>query len=370
MTRLENRAREILAIAGITVNGKAPYDIQIHDDAVYRRAFGHGSIGIGEAYMDGQWDVEDLSAFFARVSRARLDKKLYNLSTLLHAIRARITNLQNRSRAIEVAEQHYDLGNDLYEATLGRTLSYTCGYWKHAKNLDEAQDAKLDLICRKIGLKPGQTVLDIGCGWGGFLKFAAEKYGAKGVGITISKEQAVLARKTCKGLPIEIRVEDYRDTQGQFDHVVAIGMFEHVGPHNYRAFMQKVSSLLKDDGLFLLHTIGAHYTVYAADRWITKYIFPNGTLPSVAQIGEAIDRVFILEDWHNFGPDYDKTLMAWFENFDRAWPQLEAKYGKRFYRMWKYYLLSCAGMFRSRYTQLWQIVLSKKGIEGGCTSVR
>ena len=222
MTRLENRAREILAIAGITVNGKAPYDIQIHDDAVYRRAFGHGSIGIGEAYMDGQWDVEDLSAFFARVSRARLDKKLYNLSTLLHAIRARITNLQNRSRAIEVAEQHYDLGNDLYEATLGRTLSYTCGYWKHAKNLDEAQDAKLDLICRKIGLKPGQTVLDIGCGWGGFLKFAAEKYGAKGVGITISKEQAVLARETCKGLPIEIRVEDYRDTQGQFDHIVTI----------------------------------------------------------------------------------------------------------------------------------------------------
>jgi cyclopropane-fatty-acyl-phospholipid synthase len=285
-------------------------------------------------------------------------------------IRARFANLQNKSRAIEVAEQHYDLGNDLYEATLGRTLSYTCGYWKHAKNLDEAQDAKLDLICRKIGLKPGQTVLDIGCGWGGFLKFAAEKYGAKGVGITISKEQAVLAQELCKGLPIEIRVEDYRDTEGQFDHIVTIGMFEHVGPHNYRAFMQKVSNLLKDDGLLLLHTIGAHYTVYAADRWITKYIFPNGTLPSVAQIGEAIDRIFILEDWHNFGPDYDRTLMAWFENFDRAWPQLEAKYGKRFYRMWKYYLLSCAGMFRSRYTQLWQVVLSKKGLEGGFTPVR
>lgn len=370
VNQLQEKARNLLALAGLTLNGKEPHDIQVHDEAVYSRAFGQGTLGVAEAYMDGQWDAEDLSEFFNRVLGARLDRQLKTISTLWYVLRARVTNRQSKSHAFEVGEEHYDLGNDLFEAMLGPTLAYTCGYWKTAKTLDEAQVAKFDLICRKIGLRPGQTVLDVGCGWGSFLKYAVEKYGAKGVGITVSKEQAALVQERFKHLPIEIRVEDYRDTTGTYDHVVSIGMFEHVGPHNYRTYMEKMYTLLKDDGIFLLHTIGGNFSQWTTEAFIGKYIFPNGVIPSATQIGKAFDNLFVLEDWHSFGTDYDKTLMAWFQNFDQAWPQLKQKYSERFYRMWKYYLLSCAGSFRSRQNNLWQIVLTKKGVPGGYTSVR
>lgn len=372
--RYEKKAAALLAQAGITINGPAPYDVQVHDENLYRRVFAQGSIGLGEGYMDGQWDCEDIPAFFSKVLRAKLDRHLLSPSTFWYALQARVTNMQSPSRAFEVGKEHYDIGNDLFEKMLDKRMTYTCGYWSSpthpARTLDDAQEAKLDLICRKIGLKPGHTVLDVGCGWGSFLQFAVEKYGAKGVGITISKEQAVLAREKYKGLPIEIRVEDYRNTIGIFDHIVSIGMFEHVGIKNYGTYMKKMHDLLKDNGLFLLHTIGGNYARWTNDPWIEKYIFPNGILPSPGQIGSAIEHTFVMEDWHNFGPDYDKTLMAWFENFDRAWPELKEKYGDRFYRMWKYYLLACAGSFRARHNELWQIVLCKKGVLGGYTNVR
>ena len=373
---LQQKATELLAHAGVSINGKEPYDIVVHHEAVYDRAFGHGTLGVAEAYIDGQWDAQDLAEFFSRVLRARIDerKEFRTLSTVGQVLKARITNPQNSKRAFQVGEQHYDLGNDLYERMLDKRMVYTCGYWSSptspAKDLDEAQEQKLDLICRKIGLKPGQTVLDIGCGWGSFLKFAAEKYGAKGVGITVSKEQAVLARERCKGLDVEIRVEDYRDTTGQFDHIVSIGMFEHVGPKNYRTYFKKAHELLKDGGIFLLHTIGGNQPAYTTEAFIEKYIFPNGVIPSTSQITEGFDGLFVMEDWHNFGPDYDKTLSAWFENFDKHWPELKDKYGEQFYRIWKYYLLSCAGSFRARVNNLWQIVLTKNGMPGGYQSVR
>ncbi|MEK7108808.1 MAG: cyclopropane fatty acyl phospholipid synthase [Patescibacteria group bacterium] len=371
MKGYQKRAEEILKVAGITVNGSAPYDMQVHDERVYRRVFADGTLGLGESYMDGWWDAEDLPELFLRVMRADLYKEIANFGTIMLALRAKLTNMQSGRRAFEVGEKHYDIGNDLYGAMLDSRMIYSCGYWKDAQNLNEAQEAKLDLICRKIGLKQDDTVLDIGCGWGGFLKFAAEKYGAKGVGITVSKEQAALARKNCEGLPVEIRVEDYHDTQGQFDHIISIGMFEHVGPKNYRSYMQKVHSLLKEDGLFLLHTIGAaDIQIRQPDPWFHKYIFPNGVSPSGKNIMASIERLFIMEDWHNFGADYDRTLMQWWYNFDRTWPTLKDKYGERFYRMWKYYLLSVAGAFRGRQMELWQVVLTKKGIVGGYKSVR
>lgn len=373
MKSYKERAEEILKVAGITINGDKPYDIQIKDDRVFQRVFSDGTLGLGESYMDGWWDVKDLSDFFFRALRAGLYKEVANFGTLWLALRARFINRQSGDRAFEVGEKHYDIGNDLFKVMLDSRMIYTCGYWSGtpaAQSLDEAQEAKLDLICRKIGLKAGDTVLDIGCGWGGFLKFAAEKYGIKGVGITVSKEQAALAREHCKGLPIEIKVEDYRDTAGQFDHVVSIGMFEHVGPKNYRTFFNKVRSLLKDDGLFLLHTIGSEVTTLKADAWLDRYIFPNGVVPSIAQLGPAFETLFRMEDWHNFGADYDKTTSQWFANFDRGWPTLKDRYGERFYRMWKYYLLSCAGSFRARDVELWQLVLSKKGVLGGYKSVR
>lgn len=362
---------DILALVGIEINGKNPWDIQVYDDRLYSRVLSNGSLALGEAYMDGWWDVPKLDEFFARILRAGLDSKVkYNFVLLKEAVFSKLFNYQSKSRAFEIGEKHYDIGNDLYSAMLDKRMLYSCGYWNRSNDLDSAQEAKLDLVCRKLGFKPGQKVLDIGCGWGGFLKYAAERHGVTGVGLTVSKEQVALAQESCKGLPIEIRLQDYRDIKEKFDHVVSLGMFEHVGCKNYRAYMKVAERSLKSDGLFLLHTIGGNESVHGTDPWIEKYIFPNSMLPSMKQITTAAEGLFVIEDWHNFGADYDQTLMAWFKNFDRAWPKLESKYGQRFYRMWKYYLLSCAGSFRARKNQLWQIVLSKNGVAGGYKSVR
>jgi cyclopropane-fatty-acyl-phospholipid synthase len=369
----KQKIEQLLKHAGVTLNGGNLWDIQVHDERLYDRIFSSGSLGIGESYMDGWWDVQDFPTFFNKVLTARLDLELVHIGTLWYIARAWVLNMQNKERAFEVGEKHYDIGNDLYERMLDKRMVYTCGYWSGsppARNLDEAQEAKLDLVCKKLALKHGQTVLDIGCGWGSFAKFAAERYGAHVTGITVSKEQAELARERCKNLPVEIKLEDYRDTTGKFDHIVSLGMFEHVGPKNYRTYMEKVHSLLNDDGLFLLHTIGTTKSITAIDPWVDKYIFPNGVLPSVAYIGKAVDDLLILEDWHNFGPDYEKTLLAWCSNFERGWPAIKDKYDERFYRMWRFYLHTAAATFRARHNQLWQIVLSKKGVPGGYKTVR
>ncbi len=369
----KKKAEEIFGLADISINGSNPWDIQIHNDAVYAKVFSGGSLTAGESYMDGDWDVEQLDEFFFRFMRTRMHTKINTIGILPYVLKARLLNRQSRSRAFEVGEKHYDLGNDLYQAMLDRRMVYSCAYWKDAKTLDEAQEHKLDLICRKIGLKAGDTVLDIGCGWGGFSKFAAERYGASVVGTTISTEQADLAREKTKGFNVEIRLQDWRDMKNEsFKHIVSIGMFEHVGPKNYRAFMEKVNSLLSEDGLFLLHTItsGSQAARTYTDPWIDTYIFPNGVLPAQLQMDEAARGVFVTEDIHNFGAYYDRTLMEWWKNFDAAWPQLSKKYNQRFYRMWKYYLHYSAGFFRSRNIHLWQIVYSKKGVLGGYMSVR
>lgn len=374
--KAKNIIQSLLSIAGVGINGKNPWDIFVRHERFYKRVLQEGSLGLGESYMDGWWDCERLDEFFSRVLSARLDKKIgLKWKNILRNILNIIFNMQSMSRAFQVGERHYDIGNDLYKAMLDKQMVYTCGYWSGnppAGGLDEAQENKLDLVCRKIGLRSGQKILDIGCGWGSFARYAAEKYGASVVGVTVSKEQAVLGEKICKGLPVEIRLEDYREIKGEFDHIVSLGMFEHVGDKNYRAYMEVANKHLKDGGLFLLHTIGGNISVHNGDAWVKKYVFPNGMLPSIGQIGRAIEELFIMEDWHNFGYDYYKTLTAWFENFDRAWPELKksGKYDERFYRMWKYYLLSFAGAFRARNKQLWQIVLSKKGISGGYKSTR
>ncbi|MEI9967074.1 MAG: cyclopropane fatty acyl phospholipid synthase [Candidatus Moraniibacteriota bacterium] len=370
MSVFEQKARQILGKADIEIGGNQPWDMQVGNPRLYSRILRQGSIGLGEAYMDGWWDAEALDQFFDHLLRTRINRREPWLQKWLLTTLATLTNRQSFARAFQVGEEHYDLGNDLYEAMLDPTLAYTCGYWKDAKTLEEAQIAKMDLICRKIDLRKGQTVLDIGCGWASFAKFAAERYGAKVVGTTVSKEQVVLARKRCEGLPVEIRLEDYRDTKGSFDHIVSIGMFEQVGYKNYEVFMRKAASLLKEEGLFLLHTIGGNRSEVRTDPWIDRYIFPNGMLPSIKQIGASLEDVFVMEDWHNFGADYDKTLMAWHANFQAAWPTLAPKYGERFKRMWEYYLLACAGSFRARKNQLWQIVLSKRGVPGGYRSLR
>jgi len=368
--RSKKIVRNLLKYADIKINGNKPWDIKVHKEEFYKRVLFQGNLGLGESYMEGWWDCENLDQFFYKIVRANLRGKIKPIFLLPLYIKSKIFNRQKKSRALQVAEAHYDKGNDLYRVILDKRLTYSCGYWKKTKNLEEAQETKLDLICKKLNLKPGQKILDIGCGWGSFAKYAAEKYKVKVVGITVSKEQIALAKKLCKGLPVEIRLQDYRYVNEKFDHIVSLGMFEHVGVKNYRKYMEVVHRCLKEDGLFLLHTIAGNKTVYQSDSWFNKYIFPNGMLPSIKQIGESIEELFVMEDWHNFGSDYDKTLMAWFRNFDKNWNKIKKNYDERFYRMWKYYLLPMAGTFRARKNQLWQIVLSKKGILKGYNSIR
>lgn len=362
---------EIMAKADVQINGQRPWDITVHNEAFYNRVLKDQSLGLGEAYMQGWWDAAALDECIFYILKADLEKNLKPTWAMRWAIiKAKIFNRQSKSGSMHVIDQHYQLGNDLFENMLDPLMTYSCGYWKEANTLEEAQKAKYDLIARKLGLKKGMRVLDVGCGWGGFAKYIAENYGVDVVGITLSENQAVYAKELCRGLPVEVRVQDYRDVQDKFDRVVEIGMFEHVGQKNYRTFMEIAYNCLTEDGMLMLHTIGSNVSCTTTDAWINKYIFPEGHLPSIAQIGASIEGLFVMEDWHNFSADYDKTLMAWFNNFHNNWDKVKASYSPTFYRMWKFYLLSCAGAFRARQIQLWQVVLSKKGIPGGYHTVR
>ncbi|MDP3916240.1 MAG: cyclopropane fatty acyl phospholipid synthase [Bacteroidota bacterium] len=370
--------KSLLSEAHVTLNGTGDSDIQVNNPAFYNRVLRDGVLGLGESYMDGWWEVKNLDELIFRLITASLHEKIKSWKIVSQIIKAKVFNAGKQSKAFEVGEKHYNIGNLLFQKMLDKRMAYSCGYWKDARNLDEAQESKLDLICRKLYLQPEMKVLDIGSGWGSFCKYAAEKYGVEVTGITISKEQAELSSQICKGLKVEIKLQDYRKLNAEsllgkgifFDRVVSIGMFEHVGYKNYRIYMQTIHRLLKEDGLFLLHTIGSNKSMITTDPWTNKYIFPNSMLPSITQIGASIEQLFVMEDLHNFGQDYDKTLMAWFENFDRSWDELKPDYDERFYRMWKYYLLSCAGSFRARKNQLWQIVLSKKGVPNGYQAIR
>lgn len=361
----EQAVRQMLACVDIEVNGTRTWDIQVFDQRFYRRLLAESSLGGGEAYMDGWWDVEALDVFFQKLEHVHPYDTFGRLPLLLLALKSQVLNCQSRLFSREVAYKHYDLGNDLYQAMLDKHMQYTCGYWKDATDLEAAQESKLHLICRKLYLEKGMRVLELGGGFGGLARFMASNYGCEVVSYNISRQQVEFGRGMCAGLPVRFEEKDYREAVHEpesFDRVVAVGLCEHIGYKNYRGFLETARARLRDEGLFLLHTIGANRSETYTDPWIDKYIFPNGMLPSVAQLGKAMEDLWIVEDWHNFGPDYDPTLMAWWKKFEAAWPALSAQYGERFYRMWRFYLLACAGRFRARKMQLWQIVLSKGDI--------
>ena len=357
----------------IEINGSRDSDIQVHSPEFYKRVMKDGSLGLGEAYIDRLWDCDNLSELFFKISRTN-DYHVpvrKSLRLLFFLLKYKMLNVQSVRRSRAVCDQHYNIGNQLYQYMLDSELNYSCGYWKNADNLEQAQQNKLDLICRKLHLEPGMKVLDVGCGWGSFARFAARYYGVEVTGVNISTEQVEYARRHSDGLPITILLEDYRNLSGEkFDRIVSIGMFEHVGVKNYPTYFSKLNELLKDDGLFLLHTIGTSVTSSDPDPWIEKYIFPNSKLPSLLQIAKTVEPFFCVEDLHNFGSDYDKTLMAWYHNFTQHWGELKHQYDERFYRIWTYYLLFCAGGFRARAIHLWQIVLSRQGLINGYEPVR
>lgn len=363
----KDKLADLLRAADIEIDGSDPWDIRVHDERFYARVLAEGTLGAGESYMDGWWDAPALDEFFVRVHRAKLERELVTAGVLAQVVLSRILNLQRRMPSRRVARRHYDLSNELYAAMLGPTMQYTGAYYGTDgvdRTLDEAQQLKLDLIARKLHLRPGMTVLELGGGFGALARHLAQHHECSVVSYNISAEQVAFARAWCEGLPVEFRLQDYREAASDpktYDRVVSIGLLEHVGPKNYRHFFQLIHARLAPGGLALVHSIGGNVSMATADRWITRYIFPGGVIPSERQIAAAHEGLLVLEDWHNFGPDYDRTLLAWDANFRAAWPVLraDARFDERFYRMWRYYLNSCAGAFRARALNLWQLVLSR-----------
>lgn len=361
MSRAQNVLTDLLAVADIKVDGVRPWDITVHDERFFGRVLASGTLGFGESYMDGWWDCEALDEMCCRAIRAHLDEHFsFRLPNLLTAVAAFLINQQTIRRSRKVGRTHYDLSNDLFEAMLDPNMQYSCALFEEGDDLADAQVRKLDWICQHLGLRPGLRLLDIGCGWGGLARYAASHYGCHVVGITISKEQFEYAQRWCRGLDVEIQFRDYREMPGRFDRVVSVGMVEHVGYKNYRSYMRSAARLLTDDGLFLCQGICRNSSTPGLDPWIKRYIFPNSMLPSPARLLRAAEGEFVLEDMRNIGPNYDPTLLAWNENFERAWPRLADRYDERFRRMWRFYLLSCAGAFRARSLQVFSLLLAKE----------
>lgn len=358
----ESYINGLLEDVGVKINGPSSWDPQIRDKQTWTRLFAEGSLGFGEAYMDGMWDCADLAEFFNRVVGARLQSRIpVTMNLIWQIVQARFLNMQTKARAQRVARMHYN-ETEAYRASLDNRMTGSCGYWSDGvENLDQAQEAKLDLICRKVELKHGERVWDIGCGWGAFMGFAAEKYGASCVGVTVSPDQAAYGSERYKDLDVEFQVKDYRDFDGKADKLVSMGMFEHVGHKNFEAYFTKARSVIRDKGLFCLHTIGSSETQPTIDPWLDKYIFPGGVIPSLTQIGKALEGLWDVVDLHNIGPHYDRTLMAWNDNFQKKWTEPNTVEDRRFKRMWEYYLLCCAGGFRARAIHVWQFVLSPAG---------
>jgi len=359
MKDVRAHGQQILASAGVELGGSAAHDIVVHDDRFYARVLADRELGLGETYQAGWWDANQLDEFLATMIVKDVGSLLRPSASLLAAAaKAKLQNRQTVSRAAENASAHYDIGNDLYERMLDSRMIYSCGYWADAGDLEAAQVAKLDLICRKLALEPGMRLLDIGCGWGGFARYAAEHYGVTVVGISLAQEQVRVAAERTSHLDVEIKLQDYRDAAGTFDRIVSIGMLEHVGPKNYQEFFESCDRLLSEDGIMLHHTIGGLESRTQADPWMDKYIFPGGVLPSMTQLGQASEKKWVIEDLHNFGPDYDTTLMCWHKNISAAWSDLSS-YDRTFQRMWEYYLMASAAGFRTRSLQLWQIVFRR-----------
>jgi cyclopropane-fatty-acyl-phospholipid synthase len=368
--RAQELATRLLDAAGIPLNSSEPWSIQVNDQRLWDRAVAEQQLGFGEAYMEGWWDCQQLDVLLTKLLELDVQKQLrFGPKLAATAAKSWMLNRQTKSKASNNASHHYDIGNDLYERMLDKRMVYSCGYWQTAQSLDDAQEQKLDLICRKLHLEPGMTLLDIGCGWGGLLRFAAERYGVMGVGISPAINQVDLARERCSGLPITIHQMDYRDLSGSFDRIVSVGMMEHVGPKNLKMFFDTCDGLLDANGMMLHHTIGSLISKQHTDAFFDKYIFPGGVLPSLAQFSKSAESHWVIEDVHNFGPDYDKTLMAWSNNIAGRWNEIP-HYDHKFQRMWHYYLMASAAGFRARSLQLWQIVMRRKGVAARYQPVR
>ena len=353
----------ILDEAGVTLDGPEPWDPQLNDPRAVRRMIGGGSLGIGEAYMDGEWDCDRLDELARRIMLVDgVDRLLAGWRKALHLVYDKLVNRQNQQRATAVAELHYNLDARFFEQILGESMVYSCAYWRDADSLTEAQLAKLDLVCRKLDLQPNDRLLDIGCGWGSLANHAAEHYGCEVVGVSIAAEQVAFAKERFTNPKIRFVCDDYRSLPEYdlkpFDKIASVGMFEHVGTRNYETFMNIVDKQLRTGGRFLLHTILGK----GQDPWLTKYIFPNGVLCDLQTIMKSVPTSLVLEDLQNLRSDYGKTLHAWYDNLNAAREVDERLQDDRFYRMWRFYLLTSVGGFTAgSRLQVDQMLFTKGG---------
>lgn len=361
--------KDIFKIAGITLSDKPsnePLTITVNNKQFYKNMVSNGELGFAESYMDGHWDCSDLSAItyqllinLDKLENALMKQSLTVGASLLKQHISRLFQYNTREISKKMIEVHYDIGNDLYEKMLGKTMGYTCAYYyKPNMTLDEAQIAKFELVARKLHLKEGMTVLDMGCGWGQQAKYIADKYKVTILAVSLSKEQINWANENNKSDRVTYKLMDYRDVKGKFDRVYSIGMLEHVGLNNYPVFFNKSYDVLKDDGILLVHFISTNPPKAKLSPFIDKYIFPNAYIPKKKDIiGSFLDNKWSLEDWQNIGVSYNTTLLAWYDNI-KDWKGLD-NYDKRFRRMWEFYLLGCASSFKAENDCLWQIVFTK-----------
>ena len=355
--RFRHRFEALFDIADIRVGGDRPWDIHVSNSEFFARCFANPSLGLGESWMEGWWECERLDEMFLRAGRANLQKHM-KISDAALLLLAKMFFRPSKDDSSQYGRDHYELGTELFRRMLGERMAYSCGYWKDASNLDEAQENKLDLIAAKLGFEPGQRVLDIGCGWGGMLRYFAEKYGINGVGVTISEDQYIQGNELCADLPVEIRLLDFKDLEDKFDRIYSVEMIGHLHPKKYRGFMEQIKRSLGPGGLFLLQTMGCDRSDIKTDPWIEKYIFPDSHLPTASRIAKASEGHLVLEDWHCFSQDYDRTFSAWNSNLIAARDEIGADQDQRVFRVWEYYLCACASGFRAGVNRLWQIVYS------------
>ena len=339
------------------------FTVTLNEDLDKKELLTSTSLALGEAYMKEELEVdrdlyEVLNLFLGQMGKFKTDK-----SALKKLI---LTSKAKKNQEKEV-RSHYDIGNEFYRLWLDETMSYSCGYFKNAEDtLYDAQVNKADHILEKLQLQEGMTLLDIGCGWGSLLMRAAKKYGIKGTGITLSKEQYQkfsedIEREGLKDC-LQVELMDYRDLKhsgAQFDRVVSVGMLEHVGRGNYELFMENAEAVLKPEGLFLLHYISAQKE-HEGDPWIKKYIFPGGTIPSLREIIDILPEYeFHVLDIESLRRHYNRTLLCWRENFLKHREEIARMQGEEFTRMWELYLASCAATFNNGIIDLHQILVSK-----------
>lgn len=385
MNALVRRALSRIRIGSLTVRdldgsehvfgnpGQTPSGtIIVKSPDFYRRAL-HGSLGFGEGYMDDLWEAEhhDLVSVCGVILLNDVGGSLpYSLKVAMHVFKD-VHRRIGKTKSKENVQYHYDIGNRFYECFLDENMAYTCGYQlTSTDSIEQMQNQKHELVCRKLGLKPGERILDLGCGFGGMLRHAAKHYGIMGVGYTLSEGQVEWGNRKIQeeGLDKKIRLElkDYRDAAGPCDKVVSIGMAEHAWDNRkgYGTMMEKIASLLPDGGIGFVHTIGSSDSADSqSDPWITKYIFPGGRIPRLQELMVAMNGAGLtVGHIENLKPHYAETLRHWDEKFHRNIGQIRAlgpRYDDRFLRMWDFYLQGCDACFRYGTLQLYQLLFCK-----------